>query len=229
MNVVGMEDWREFKQRLDGYAQQPRLRRQQLLFRGQGNANWPLNTTLDRKWSLRSDDERQLFYARLLDDFRREATRIGFTDVGNLMGDALELLARHHGLPTPLIDWTESPYIAAFFALSDPEAIIAQPAAVWVLDRALFTSNPSDVELIDDDRLLRFNKRALQQRGIFTRVATIRQPVEALLDAALTKFVLPTINLTQALADLDSMTLNAASLFYDLDGAARTAVMRAII
>jgi len=58
-------------------------------------------------------------------------------------------------------------------------------------------------------------------------VNTVREPVEALLSPALSKIVMPARLRRLALTDLDEMTITAASLFADLDGAARTARTRA--
>lgn len=104
-----------------------------LLFRGQSNSSWPLNTTLER-WNPK--EMSLLEYYRLLRRIQpqietatsRQWDLIELDRVKEweettilLLEDKLpyhDYLAylRHNGFPSPLLDWTKSPYIAAFFA-----------------------------------------------------------------------------------------------------------------
>jgi FRG domain len=70
--------------------------------------------------------------AEMIEDFRRAAHH--YLKPGELphVDDKLEWLAlmQHYGAPTRLLDFTRSPYVAAFFALSEAR----DGSAVWALD-----------------------------------------------------------------------------------------------
>jgi hypothetical protein len=107
-----------------------------LLFRGQAESNWKLDTTAERK--LKSPISLSRYYRFAYTAKTRLETFIEATwdiptppEFDNWLNkkDTLtffdfpgyEYLAylRHHGFPSPFMDWTASPYIAAFFAFND--------------------------------------------------------------------------------------------------------------
>ena len=107
-----------------------------LLYRGQGNAKWNLETTLERY--IGRDIGLKEYYERIhnlkpqIEVFAGSTWKIdsgkdyqqwldGLGDIGFLLRSrvpAYDYMAylRHHGFPSPLLDWTRSPFIAAFFA-----------------------------------------------------------------------------------------------------------------
>jgi hypothetical protein len=97
-----------------------------LLFRGQRNADWPLETTLERylgrQVSLKEYHLSLLRIKSAVESYTRREWKVprepkfGEDYVGNLPGYEFMVYARHHGFPSPLLDWTRSPYIALYFA-----------------------------------------------------------------------------------------------------------------
>jgi hypothetical protein len=93
-------------------------------FRGQVNAKWRLIPGLYRGW-IDSYYEREL-----VRDFRLHSSIL----INRLPVRYLEwlFLMQHYGMPTRLIDWTESHLSALYFAVSNRTSKVN--GAVWVLD-----------------------------------------------------------------------------------------------
>jgi hypothetical protein len=227
MAVQQLNSWREFKETLNEYWDLPSSRRRQFIFRGQGDAEWKLSCSLDSHRSFRSDAERSDVIAHLIKEFKRETRGL----LGERCMNDLEweLLGRHHGLASTILDWTESPYVAAFFAFSNAYLSVAHSSddrhvAIWVLDRERFLHRDiREIEVIDDDNALAFNPRAIEQRGLFLRIRSAATPVEELLGDSLLRFEIPLSERKAALGELDEMLLNSRTLFRDFGGAASTA------
>jgi len=89
----------------------PPLVRPRYLFRGLGDEAWHLEPAFDRTFRSLPVCDRPARHDLLLGNFRREC--LHFPDYREDIGDDMRCLAlaQHFGLPTRLLDWTESPYI----------------------------------------------------------------------------------------------------------------------
>lgn len=224
------QSWEDFKRSIASYADLEQDRKVQIIFRGHANADWKFVSTFDRLRHFRSSDDREASLRLLLGQFRRCAAGLGAmtpTVADPQSWTQWELLARHHGVPTTVLDWTQSPWVAAFFAFDDEAASTADRIAIWGLDREVFAEQKIDaIELIDDESLLFENVRAVEQEALFMRIRTLDAPVEQHLEGHLFRYTIPTANREHALRDLDDMRINRRTLFRDLDGAAITATRR---
>ncbi|OFW33136.1 MAG: hypothetical protein A3J28_14040 [Acidobacteria bacterium RIFCSPLOWO2_12_FULL_60_22] len=140
-NIIEVNTWEEFEKRLKDLQEMHRQAESsawspvsRFLFRGQENSCWPLTTTLERRGRegmlvadychLISDvkPEIETFTGLKWDDLPaypeiKKSLREEYDSFGRLLPYDYMVHLRHHGFPSPLLDWTKSPYIAAFFAL----------------------------------------------------------------------------------------------------------------
>jgi FRG domain len=127
MDDVRVASWAELQERLyEGSWREPLGRfRSSFAFRGMSHAAHGLKTSLMRLGGAYERHE-----AHLLRNFRKYAQRAGGLEdsVWNWLA-----LAQHHGLPTRLLDWTFSPFVALHNATADPRRFGAD-GVVWCVD-----------------------------------------------------------------------------------------------
>lgn len=141
MQEITVKTWEECQSEFKGLTQaRSALRPEEsrpyisnMLYRGQGNAAWRLTTTLERYagtnaflsyyYTIISIAKPQIetFMEKVweipsVDDFEKWlASRKPFLPP-DLPAYEYMIYLRHHGFPSPLLDWTRSPFIAAYFA-----------------------------------------------------------------------------------------------------------------
>ena len=105
-------------------------RRDSGVYRGAGDAERPLLTSLDRLGGIDPPHTKADLESHIL----RNYVRYSRPYMEDAVTNDWEVLvaAQHHGLPTRLLDWTYSPLVAAHFATLDPDH--GADRAVWRLD-----------------------------------------------------------------------------------------------
>lgn len=225
MNNFECKDWNAFKQLLSNYASRNWRRRDCFLFRGQYPEGKPLLPLVDRTRSFDGEDDRLLTVQRIVRMFQLE---VAGEPCALQEGDRFELwemLARHHGLPTRLLDWTLSPYMAAFFAFDGHDSNTSPDAEhhveIWMLDRELFAQQEiPEVDVLEAS--WHTNRRARSQRSVFTMTLGKGASLQDTISGLLTKFTIPATERKLALDDLDEMNINPSTMYPGLDGAAST-------
>ena len=224
-------DWAGFKKYVST------LEGRKNVFRGQ-NQQWRLRTSFHRNG--RADLARFLNEdIQVLHKHLSARTKHVFNlDIPNENG-AFFNLVQHHGYPTPLLDWSYSPYVAAFFAyrgISNEKAARAKPGAkvrIHVFDQLQWKTDWNQIlmllftgpHLSVGEFLAIENERMIPQQAISTVTNVddietyIRQKEETSKRKYLSAIDLPIAERKMVIQELSYMGITAGSLFPGLDGA----------
>ncbi len=228
-----LETWQQFKSHVESTTRANKS----YWYRGQVDATWGLKTTFHREAdrtgmtlpSYLSLIEGELHYQLCSRLNERLRTEDPFEFASYLA------LLRNHGFPTPMLDWTLSPYIGAFFAFR--ECVMSKPACgrvrifafdgdAWVKtyqqskDLRLQTPHVSVIR-----PYAKYNPRQLAQNTVYT-VTNISDVTAHLLKHKKTEdFIysvdLPTDIWKDVMRELDLMGINEMTMFPDMDGLCR--------
>jgi len=135
---ISIESWEDFVKLADSLdVAKPGLLT--YVYRGHSNKEWQLTPTLLRHLDYKAKDIIEVLNIEIqaLKQFRSKAhIQLKWNELLNVE-DIVSwwTIMQHYGAPTRLLDWTESIYVAAYFAVAED---LHQDAVVWVVHAALF-------------------------------------------------------------------------------------------
>jgi len=249
MQQIELSAWEEFEDQVRSLKDLTKASISGLLFRGQDDSSWPLDTTLERSGrrnfpikdyyrviggikpqietftAMEWDNFDYSQIDELLQGYDTFSLRLS---AGKVPEYSYMLYLRHHGFPSLLLDWTRSPYIAAYFAFRRPKG---KSVSIYV-----FCDAPENMKFRSSDKpaihhiggnVRTHRRNFLQQSGytictgfqdqwrfaLHTEVFQGTTPDEVIPQDVLWKLNLPSNERSKVLKLLDDCNLNAFSLF----------------
>lgn len=234
--TIKYNTWSQFKSDVikDLFSADNLFSRGTYLFRGHKNADWMLTSSFDRAFNHLPVLKRNDVEMELLKEFSEEMER-SETSLLNMSQDQILAFAQHYGLPTRLLDWTQSPYIAAFFAFSDlliyPSNTSTDYICIWVLEvGSKMWSENLGARIFSPP--VSNNIRLRNQMGYFTHLTASYDTLEQYVsqfeekDTPLKRILIPQSEAKRALSELDIMGINHSYLLQGSEGVIRSARLR---
>jgi len=255
-----VETWEEFIQRVKQLKDGQNSAELPLLFRAQSDSGWALETTLERikkprmllheyyrlilkvrpqieaftgkRWVIPTYPS-VLKWTKEYDEFSLRLTR------GALPGYDYMAYLRHHGFPSPLLDWTRSVHVAGYFAFrKDADDTRNKEVSIYVFANAKIQSG-SNLEpyICRLGPYVRTHQRHFLQQSEYTlcvsfddewRFETYENVFAARGQRQGTcwKFTIPLTERLKVLKILDEYNLNAFSLLNSEESLIETMAMR---
>lgn len=208
--------------------------------RGHANDHWKLQTSFHRAASGNGITLPQYLDSLIPEvHYHISAIRDEIIDLRNEQEfGAFLALIQHHGFPTPLLDWTVSPYIASYFAFRevDDNYPSSENVKIYIFDYLEWMREFEQILNLRDTTkkyvsvirpYAKFNPRIIPQQGSFT-VSNVDDMEEYMLarSAEINKTFLYTVLLSvkekpAVLKELNLMGINEMTLFPSIDGICR--------
>lgn len=225
--VTSVKDYLEFL----------KMRRSRTLwFRGHRDNTWErlpsaFRSEVDRK-------KESEYIARFRQQAAQEGVRYGLDDWGWLT------LAQHHGVPTRLLDWSESPLVGLYFAVEEDSSMRSSDGEVLLLDPYALNEDAGDPPgvlrlLTDSEKVLApfypgpntsgqrtravlapmAFERIRHQTGMFTVSTLGKNDLED--TPAIEALEIPAAAKSEIRFELECLGVNEASIYRDLDRIAK--------
>jgi hypothetical protein len=154
--------------------------RKNRIYRGQSDSGWSLTTSIHRTKQITQFSDFLFYFDTLIPEVQEQVeawdgSRRNLAEP-NDMAEFMAFL-QHNGFPTPLLDWTFSPYIAAYFAFEGVNQFEPQSdeVAIYGFDQALWSDTYKPNNSFDDPAQhvtllkpnFKNNHKQMLQQGIF--------------------------------------------------------------